>query len=1135
MKLSFVPLRVQALLFVGIAYVSSAYASVPIAVEAEIEDLASFHVPAQRYNVSQMQGRTNGQANIPASGRVITLKLRDVTLQVALEKIRDLGQVEILYGGNVVPLKQSVSVIGTRIPVLDALKQALLGTGIVVKVEDDGQLTLVRSDSIRTKLPGDSGGGTIRGRVIDSATQRAIAGVTITVPGTSVSVTTGADGHYVLSAISPGSVVVSARQLGYTSKSINVIVLQGAAATVDFTMGNATAVLAGVVTTATGQKKRFEVGNLITTLDVPSIIQNSAVTTLTDVLDGRVEGLVVSRSSGAPGAPARLRIRGIGSIAASDDPIIILNGARIYSNQTTNEANAAYSVLDQIDINTIESIDVLRGPSAAALYGSDAATGVIVITTKRGAVGKTRWSVSSDQQRTSQPGTFPNLYYREGISFGTDFRDQCMLGSDFCVADTLFEYNILGNPRYSVLGTGAQQQYAVNVSGGVATIQYFLGASFRSSLGLLRMSDADQALIKSTTSFAIPKWQRRPQQSSQTGGTSRVSMQVSPSFNVDLTTALNQNFRSTTPLDGVVTMLLSGNPEDTSIIGSRIPHFRQRSTYMERAVQSSLTSQWQPISQVSVFGDVGLQSSSRFTETLLRNGDCPDCVSVYESFKDGGIDQSRSEISTGSATLRASMQLPQRNGFRLTPSFGINYINTSNALVEIHGVRLAPGANSMSGVNESDRRVTASTALKSVSFGIFTNLGASLFNERVFASTGFRVDASNALGDNVRPVYPKFDVSYLLSRESFFPQDFATVRIRVAYGHAAVQPELGATKRTYRSSTGIIDGTIVNTQLLNSLGNTQLKPERSTEIEGGVDIGILSDRFSLGVTQYRKLSCDALVHAFLPASVGGGTYTGNLGSVQNSGTELTLNAIVWSSDMVRLSLNSGFSRNRNKLVTLSSSLSSSAALLLLQDKATTRDVYSRRYVEGYAVQGVWMRPVVAYGDINGDNAISDTELSYGDSSIYIGSPIPNYESTFGAQLGLWNSRVSVSTSMQYQDGLAQVNEPMLLNRRISREYNDPSASLLDQVRYRSGYTAIHNTSTLRLTSLSVRVITPENIARLLRASAMSISLQGSNLGVWTSYSGVDPNVTNSIVGNKTRDTGQLPLPRIFGVNISLNY
>src|SRR5581483_1560104 len=179
---------------------------------------------------------------------------------------------------------------------------------------------------------------------------------------------------------------------------------------VDFALRLSVARLQQIVTTATGPQRRLQVANDITTINVDSVMQTAPVRSVTDLLETRVPGLEVEHTSGNPGDPARIRLRGLSSITRNNDPIVVLDGVRIDVSESGNQNLArssplspnfgsytAPSRLDQIDPASIETIDVFKGPRAAALYGPDAANGVIVITTKKARPGPPHWSYSVTQ------------------------------------------------------------------------------------------------------------------------------------------------------------------------------------------------------------------------------------------------------------------------------------------------------------------------------------------------------------------------------------------------------------------------------------------------------------------------------------------------------------------------------------------------------------------------------------------------------------------------------------------------------------------------------------------------------------------------------------------------------------------
>ncbi len=1081
--------------------------------------------------------------------RQVTLDLRNVTLKKALDEVARQSGAQIAIGKDAILDTRKINVSIGPVSAVDAIHAVLKETGLVVQSSSTGQLMVTRPMAQDTAIKAT---GLVSGRVLDSATKRGLPNVTVTVRGTKLTTLTGEDGRYTLRDVPIGPRNIVARIVSHRSDSATVTITPKASAVADFILRSQATILSGVVTTATGEKRRSEVGNSITTLNVDSITRGAAVATVTDVLDGRVPGLIVSRSSGSPGAPSRIRIRGNGSVMASNDPIIILDGSRIYSAQTSSAEDAKYSVLDQIDLTSVEKIDVLKGPSASALYGSDAANGVIVITTKQGRPGKAQWTVQSNQQITTQPGNFTPLYYRLGTLqiLGGSNAEHCILvgpaRNASCVNDTLIIFNPLANPRTSVFGIGRDQSYNTSVSGGSQTLRYFFGGALSNTTGLLTMSNADAAWIQQTTGNKVQQSLRKPQQSSNVSGTSRISVQISPLLEVNITSATTQDKRQTTPMDQAIAAYQNQpTPDDTSLVMSRIGNFRQKTNTGSSTFRNQIDASWVPYSWSHLSANVGYQKLDRGEIALLKRGDCVDGPGCKGSGADrlGKFSEARNDRSVGSMDFRATFQLPQNRWIRLTPSLGANYSSESGANIDVKARDLALGATSSTGagiINVDQRKSNA------VQVGMYYGVGVSVLNDRLFTNFGSRIDASNALGKNITPTYPKLDLSYIISREQFFPVNLVSMlRLRLAYGHAAVQPEIGASLRTYNASQGVYSGIVEQTLQLATLGNNKLRPERTTEFETGFDIGILEDRITLGVTGYRKLSRDALVRTILPPSLTGGTLTSNIGSVKNSGLEMTIGAVLYESQLLRWGINIGTSRNRNTLVRLAREsnrdLQSDLFFLMnIKDQALLNKFYGSRYVEGYPLDGVWVRPVIQYTDRNGDGLIEANEMLRSDSSVFVGGPLPNFEGVFGTQLGLWNGRITAGTSLQYQNGATQTNGTLLANMASAgnstlRAFNDASTPIQEQVAVRSGNFAVRTVSTLRLTTLSVRAIVPKTISDRLRASNMSIALQANNLGLWTTYSGADPNVNASIVGNRTIDTGQLPLPRMWGLNIHLIY
>src|SRR3984893_14888523 len=238
------------------------------------------------------------------------------------------------------------------------------------------------------------GNGVIRGRISDAATGAPLVGVQVRVDGTTIGAQTGTDGTYTITGAPPGSRFLSARRLGYAPQRLAVTVPAAGDATQDFALGRVATSLNEVVVTALGQTaQQRSLGIAQQTVRGEDIAQTQREN-FVNALQGRIAGVDVTSTSGVPGASSSITIRGISSISSSNQPLMILDGLPM-DNRNHNNATQAFSNRSvdftnrAADLNPedIESITVLKGPEAAALYGIDAASGAIVITTKRGRAG----------------------------------------------------------------------------------------------------------------------------------------------------------------------------------------------------------------------------------------------------------------------------------------------------------------------------------------------------------------------------------------------------------------------------------------------------------------------------------------------------------------------------------------------------------------------------------------------------------------------------------------------------------------------------------------------------------------------------------------------------------------------------
>lgn len=1153
-------------------------------------------------SAQQRVADANANAERAVTDRRITLTVQDAPLIDALRRIATEAALSLVFNESILPLHTRVTFQVKDIPVEEAFGLALRGTGLVASVRASGYVGIARlagADSTAVA-------GSISGRVIDSASGNGVAQVAVSVSGHNISAVTDARGAFVLARVPAGTHSLVMRGLGYRSITAQVSVEDGRQSTVRIVTSPVASVLAGVVTTATGIQRKVEVGNDITSIAVDSVLKTMPVATLTDLLATRVPGLTVAPTSGAPGAPSRIRIRGLSSINATNDPIIILDGIRMYAAQTalgtdingapvddrtrnlaaTGTSPLVPSPLDQIDPNSLEKVEVLKGPSAVALYGSDAANGVIVLTTKHGTPGPAQLSVSTAVGTQFIPGKWPQNYYMWGhlLDDPDQLPTQCGLGGPQsvvgpCADDSLVTYQIMNAPSTTALGNGTTQTYRADVRGGVRALRYAFSGSADATLGLIKMPDADVAALRSL-GRPVPDWEQRPQADQTQSGSARIDADVNQQVTISFSSLLNRKFTRTTPLDQALRIAATLPPpvqvgEDAapsaltaSGLLQGIPDFATKNSTQTFRTTNALTASGQTARAINLTATAGVDFTNRRDLSSLARGDCFDDFGSLSNIpscpvtrKAGFYNTANGSATTTSLDLGLSVPLAFGHLFSLRTSIGGNYAKSANDDIILQASDIPAGATSGNGAatiatsEVTDDRSTAGIYLETV-VGIA---------DRLFIPLAFRMDAGNTLGAHVTPAFPKLSVSYVASDEPKFRAvplvgRLNTLRLRMAYGRAGVQPDITAKLRTYGEQATSLDGTFV---ALSSIGNNELRPERTTELEGGFDADAWRNRINLGMTWYRKHTVDALITQTLPPSLGlvasgGGTsgswsygtpsWQENIGVVDNTGMEVTVGATPLESQTLSWSFNVGLSWNRNRLVRKARSATDAGTVQVGGVGGfalATGSVFSR-FVEGYPLYGYWTYPITGYADLNGDGVIQGGEVQVGDSASYVGAPFPNYTASFHHTVTLC-SRVTVGATFSYENGLTQVNGLLAGagNIQYTQAYNDPSISQATQAyliaalvpgagRAGSAMGFIQTVSELRFNALSVGYAVPASMTRsILRGRNLHVAVQGTNLGLWTNYRGKDPDVSMGMT-ELVRDFGVLPTPRAWQLSLRID-
>ncbi len=1102
--------------------------------------------PAPAYPASRT--RSDESTASAALDRTIAVHFDHVTLRQALAGVSAQTGLRFAYSRQHVPLATVVTLVADRITVHNALDQLLQGTGLRVDVSASGVVQLVPASggSAASAGIGYQGAGSLRGRVIDAKTEQPLSGVTVVVDATGFRAATTTDGQYTIAGVAPGSYRITARVLGHAPLTQPATVFADSTTHLDFTLQPVAATLDEVVTTGAGQQRRVEIGNAVATINADSVVRTAPVINVTDVLSGRAPGVEVLQTNGMAGSGPSIRVRGRGSVTLSNDPIYIVDGVRMDGSpggqgdaftiaSPFGSSTPTPSRLNDLDPEEIETIEVLRGPSASTEYGTDAANGVVVITTKRGHAGAPRWSATVEHGLSDMPATFPDNYYSWGHTTGaTPAATQCPLvpftifGPPFtpgstagqCVVDSVTRWQPLNHASTSLFGTGNRGHYELQVSGGAAQTQYFLAGGLTDEIGALQMPETEAARIARERGQAIPRDQLRPNAIANTSLRGRVSTGQTGVFGLSATAAYIETDQRSPDQTRLLYNALTGPGIRDSLSGyggspaSLFSFFANWAPGTVLATMGSetvnrftggLTGTWRPAAWLNGRATAGIDQGHRTDVVLALPGQgVPFCFGAACSNPQAGY-RSLGEYPTSLYTvdLGATATAPISSLVTSKTSVGMQYNDRrdrgSVAVVD----NLAIGNPTLNGgtvLGTLEQRYEAAT------LGSYAEELVSVA-ERLFLTGAIRVDAGSGFGTSYKAAaYPKASASWVVAPEH---SRGASLRLRAAYGQSGVQPPAGSALQLYApSQTYYSTGLAPNIQL-SSVGTPGLRPEHTTELEGGFDGGLFGDRLRIEATGYSKLSHDALVSIPLAGSVGAGTQLVNLGSVRNRGLELSLTARVLDARAAQWDVTLSGSDNENRLVSLGRGVA--------PIDQTGSGPVPYKQTPGFPLYGLWAYRI-HYADGNHDGIIEPSEVTIDSVTSYVGPSLAPRQVSLNTGLTILGGHIRLGGQTDYRGGQYLFNGPAIGHDvfQFSRGANDPKAPLALQARavatatdamFRAKSPYFEPASFTRLRELSITYYAAERIARAVHVRTLSITAAGRNLALWTKYTGPDPEVS----------------------------
>jgi TonB-linked SusC/RagA family outer membrane protein len=944
--------------------------------------------------------------------------------------------------------------------------------------------------------------GTITGRVTTEVGAQPLPGARVIAVGSNSQATAGDDGKYTLRGVRAGVVEVQVLHVGYKSLKKTVTVQAGSTTEANFALAQSVVQLDEIVTTATGQQRKVELGNAIATLgNVSRRVEENSTTSMADLLVAKAPGVIVLPSPVIGGAPT-IRVRGISSITLTNAPIWYVDGVRYVIAQGANSAGSTpISLLNNLSPEEIEDIEIVKGPSAATLYGTNAANGVVLVTTKKGRSGNARWAWTAESRTISDRNNYQAQYANFGRRIAGNTVTRCQLSvmqtpkfsaaqGATCISDSVTSYNLLEDPENTFIKLGRGSLYGLNVNGGTDIVRYFASADLSNEYGPIEMPAADIRYYDDVLHSPVSNDMLHPRQQQRLNLRTNLSAALSPKLDLNINAGFGKSSNIIEPDNAqIIGMLYTGQANfgykgcpagtEKTLCGLDKPWTDPTGFPMHdynlfapgsimqyvwtddvQRFTGSTQANWRPLSWLQNDALVGVDLAVNDQFHVCRLNECPNSGA---NARLGNVTSFKEHRRNFSAKVSSTASWQAREWANLKTSIGADYTNEERDNLNAQGRGLAPGASSLGSTSTAVSWTSVTpTAVKTLGFYAQEQLG---FRDRLFLTVAARSDQNSAFGsDFQRVLYPKASVSWLVSEESFFPKWSAinSFRLRTAYGANGVQPGATAALQTFNPTTSSIQnkdlttGADVPGLLAAQPANAGLKPETSAEFESGFETDLFNRRLHFDYTFYSKKTTNALISVPIPASVAASTTTilQNVGSTKNWGNEVQLNAVL--ADFRRLSwdVTVSASHNNNKWLDLGKDpstcqLGSDGTI----DQATCKDrvigaggVTQQRKGDPLFMQ--WYRNY-KFDDANGDGIIQASEVQVEDTLSRQGVGFAKDLISIANGFELFSRKLRIAALFDYKSGSKTLEGNYFQcssTPRACRETQDPTAPLWMQAR-----------------------------------------------------------------------------------------
>jgi TonB-dependent SusC/RagA subfamily outer membrane receptor len=928
--------------------------------------------------------------------------------------------------------------------------------------------------------------GQVVGVVLDQSSAQPVEGALVLIQGGNLAAATDRRGHFIIRGVPPGSVAVRAQRLGFRPATQAVRVPANDSVSVRFQLTLSVVELESVVTTGTGGAvEKKQLGAPIGIVNVDNIAETKPVPDLSAALSFQVPGLRAMDGGGGAGAAKDLRIRGMSSFSLSQRPAVYVDGVKIdtkavdWSSTMPNQGCCNFNGgvgedrLSDLNPNDIDRVEVLKGPAAATLYGSDASNGVIQIFTKKGRLESApTWNFAFTGGYDRAPENYPtHLYPNFKGADGTQALDM----------------------NKTLIGDGPYQEYQVNVNGGANKATYFVSGGFTKEVGSIQPNDARRGTLRVNVA-----WQP----------TEKMNFEARSSYGRNYINSL-QGGNNWTALTGNAS---NGDPRNATKLRpygeawvsvadiQKMQSFSDANRYTGGATISYQATA-NLLSRFNLGVDLTNDNKQRFFpydgnfgSASVFNGEKDDAFRYYSNY-------------TADYLAQYSLKLPAGITSDLAVG-GQGYYETEQLNLAVGKQYPGPGVSTVT---------AASQTFGSESYAHTVNIGGYIQDrfsvaDRLFTTIGFRIDGNSAFGKNYGyQKYPKIDAAYNVGGLSWVPSAVSSLKLRAAWGRAGKTPGAFDQYQTYRP-----EAVFTNTPALTPFnpGNTVLAPEITTAIDAGFDAGFFGDRLGLEGTYYRQNTNDAITSVTLPPSQGFiNSQKQNIGGIVNNGWEAALNWLTFSSRTLDWHNDFRLDGNKNKVTNLNGHIIGSNTTIRL----------------GYPIQGIWMPRPVSY------NATTKTWVR-SDTTLFQGPPLPTFDFSYSPSVRWKSFQFVALVTLERGAVISNSDRPYRFRQHTGDEFlsllgangaNTPASD--SAVKYWALFDDPEKRDNTRIRQLALTYELPVGLSSRLGLGRTTFTASEQNVKIWANCHCQDPDFATYVGSDFSGSLGFLadPAPHQF--------